>query len=458
MQVSVEAPGGLKRRMKVEVPAERVERAVEQRLQNWSRKAKLPGFRPGKVPLKVLQQQFGDQARQEAMSDIVQATYVEALQQTSLSPAGNPQIEFGAQLAGQSLNYTASFEVYPEVRLKSLESVAIEKPVVEVADADIDRMVENLREQRKTFEPVERAAAAGDQVTIDFTGSVDGVAFAGNSGKDVAVLIGAGRFLKQMEDGLIGRTAGEDCEIAVDFPADYPAEMLKGKQAIFQVKLGRVAEPRLPELDEAFYVAAGAKGGSFVALREKIRSSLERERDRAINNRLKQQVLDALLAANPIDLPQALVAQETGRMRQEALHRLPQQMQKDVHDHPEKAANLFPDDLFQTQAQKRVALGLLLAEVIRSRKLELDPARVDQRIHEMAGDYERADEVIKYYRANREMMQGIEAMVMEEQVVESLLSEAKLTEKPLDLDSLMKPGAGAAQVDAGHVHGPDCDH
>lgn len=454
MQVSVEAPGGLQRRIKVEVPAERVERAVEQRLQQWSRKAKLPGFRPGKIPLKVLQQQFGEQARAEAMNALVQETYVEALQQTSLSPAGNPRIEFGAGLAGQALSYTATFEIYPEIRLKDLGGAAIEKPVAEITDADVDRMIESLREQRKVYEPVERAAATDDQVNIDFEGKIGGEGFAGNSGKDVPVIIGAGRFLKQMEDGLIGRKAGEACEIAVDFPADYPAEMLKGKQAIFSVNLLRIAEPRFPQVDDAFVQAVGVKEGGVEALRAKIRESLGRERDRAAATRVKQQVLDALLAANPIELPQALVTQETGRMRHEALHRLPKQMQKDVHDDAEKGRLLFPDDVFKPQAEKRVALGLLIAEVIRSRKIALDAARVNQRIDEMAGDYERAEEVRQYYRGNREIMQGIEAMVMEEQVVEALQSGVKLTEKRMELDELMKPAHG----EAGHVHGPDCDH
>jgi trigger factor len=454
MQVSVETPGGLQRRMKVEVPADRLEQAVQQRLQQWSRKAKLPGFRPGKVPLKVLEQQFGEQARQEAMSDIVQATYVEALQQTSLSPAGNPKIEFDSLLAGQPLSYTATFEVYPEIQLKGLDGLKVEKPVAEVGEADIARMVENLREQRKAYVPVERAAAAGDQVNIDFSGTVNGEPFAGNSGQDVPVVIGSGRFLKPMEDGLIGRKAGEDCEISVDFPADYPAETLKGRQALFKVKVRQVAEPRLPELNDEFFQAVGVKEGGLPALQAKIRESLARERDRAVRNRVKQQVLEGLLAANSIELPQALVAQELGRMRHEALHRLPPQIQKDIKEHPEKAANLFPDDLVQESARKRVALGLLIAEVIRARRIQLDPARVEQRLQDMAGDYERADEVLQYYRANREIMQGIEAMVMEEQVVESLLAGAKVTEKTMGLDALMSPAHG----EPGHVHGPDCDH
>ncbi len=454
MQVSVETPGGLQRRMKVEVPSERLEKAIEQRLQQWSRKAKLPGFRPGKVPMKVLQQQFGDQARQEAMSDIVQATYVEALQQTSLTPAGNPKIEFGSMLAGQTLSYTASFEVYPEIQLKGLDGLAVEKPVAEVADGDVERMVENLREQNKTYVAVERAAAKGDQTHIDFSGTIDGEVFAGNSGENVPVLIGDGRFLKQMEDGLVGHKAGDEFDVAVDFPADYPAEQLKGKQAVFKVKLRDVAEPQLPEVDDDFFQKVGVKEGGLEALQAKIRDSLSRERDRAVANRMKQQVLEGLLEANPIDLPTALVAQETNRMRHEAMQRLPPQIQKDIKDNPEKGANLFPEDLFQESARKRVALGLLIAEVIRDRKVQLDPALVNKRIEEMAGDYERAEEVIKYYRSNREIMQGIEAMVMEEQVVNALLEGAKVSEKQMTLDALMKPAHG----EAGHVHGPDCDH
>ncbi len=454
MQVSVESASGLQRRIKVQVPAERLERAVEMRLQQLGRKAKIAGFRPGKVPLKVLQQQYGEQARQEAMGDIVQETYFEALQQVSLSPAGNPKIEFETQLAGQELRYTATFDVYPEIKLKGLEQFKIEKPVAEVAEADIERMIKNLREQRRSFEAVERAAAEGDQVTIDFDGSLDGKPFDGGKGENVPVEVGANRFLKQMEDGLVGRKAGEDCVIAVDFPADYPAETLKGKQAQFQVKVRTVAEPRLPELDEEFVKATGVESGSLDALRSKIRESLARERDKVVNGRVKQAIFEAVSDANPLEVPQALVAQETGRMRQEALQRLPQQLQKDIRENAEKAKSLFPDDVFQKQAEKRVALGLLISEIIKSRKIELDPARVNRRVEDLARDYEKADDVIKFYRSNREIMQGIEAMVMEEQVVESLLASASVKEVPVSLESLMSPEHGQP----GHVHGPDCDH
>lgn len=437
MEVSVEAPDGLKRRMTVQIPSEHVEKAVEEKLRNVGRHAKISGFRPGKAPMKVLYQRYGDRVRHEVLEDLLQATYPEALDQVALQPAGQPHIEIGQHDAGAGVEYTASFEVYPEVVLKGLDDLRITEPEVAVEDADVERTVQQMREQNKTFETAERAAEDGDQVTIDFEGTVDGEPFSGNAGEDVAVEIGSGRFMEQMEAGLKGHVAGESFTVEIDFPDDYPAEELRGKQAQFQVSVKQVEASVLPELDDELLKKVGVEEGGVEALREKVRGSLERERDKAVKSRVKQQIMDALLEANPIEVPGTLVDQEIERLRQESMQRLPVDQRK-----PELAREMMPDTLFEHTARRRVALGLLIAELIKSRGIELEQARVDGMVEELAGEYERSDDVARYYRSNAQIMKGIEAMVMEEQVVDSLLQDAAIERETRSFSSLMDPDAG----------------
>lgn len=433
MEVSVDQAEGLERRMKVQVPAERVEDAVEQKLRTVGRNAKISGFRPGKVPLKVLRQRFGDSVRQEVVSELLQSTYPEALGEAELTPAGQPRIELDEQAPGAGLAYTAIFDVYPEIDFKGLDSASIEQPQAEVRDEDVEKTIERMREQNKTFEPVEREAREGDQATIDFRGTIDGEEFSGNSGEDIDLEIGSGRFLDEMEEDIKGHKAGETFNVEVNFPEDYGAENLRGKTAQFEVTLKKVGEPVLPEIDDEFLKRMGIEEGGIDALREKVRTSLEKELEKAIRNRVKKQVMDALIERNPMDLPESLVAQEIDRMRHEAMHQMPGQQ----HDH-EKMREMLPDDLFREGARRRVHLGLLLNEAISSKEIELDRDRVEQTLQELAGEYESAEQVMQYYRSNREVMQGIEAMVMEDQVVDALTEEAEV--KPVDssLDELME--------------------
>lgn len=439
MEVKVEAPGGLRRQMRVVVPAERVAKAVDERLKRVASRAKLPGFRPGKAPFKVIQQQYGDSARLDAISDIVNQTYPEALSQAGVSPAGAPKIDITAEKPGEALEYVAHFEVYPEITLNPLSQLQIERPQVEVGEADVDRLVDNLRRARRSLEPVQRAAAKGDVVTVDFLGKLDGEAFPGGEGKDVSIELGSSQFLPDLENGIAGHAAGEEFTVDVNFPADYRAENLRGKTAQFAVTLKEVKEAKLPAIDDEFLKAHSVEEGAGEAgLRAKCRTALEKERDKGIRNRLKTQALDQLLAQNPIDIPEALIAQEVPRLREEATARM-----NLAQVPPEKLKELLPDTLFAPQAQKRVALGLLIGEVIKSQDIKLDPARVEKALDEMAADYEQPEQVKAYYRSRPEMLQGLRAMVLEDQVVDHLIAGVAVNDKPMSLDELLNPQRAA---------------
>jgi trigger factor len=433
MQVSIKNAGGLSRRMTVRIPADRVEKAVEDKVRRAGRHAKVPGFRPGKVPYKVLYQRYAESARAEVAGDLVQSTYPEALEQEGLKPAGRPQLELGEQSPEQGLAYTASFDVYPEIELKGLDKIKVEKPAAEIAETDIDKTLERLREQNREYAEVERASVDGDRAVIDFLGRVDGEAFEGGSGEDIEVTLGEGRFLPDLERALVGRKPGEHFRVDVAFPEDYGAEELAGKTADFEVAVKSVAEPRLPEIDTAFLQRMGVEEAGGAALREKVADSLRREVESAVERRVKSQVLDGLLKANPIDVPTGLVDEEIERMRGEALARLPEQMRQN----PAQVEQLLPDDSLREGAQRRVAMGLLIAEVIAVKGIELDRERVDAKLDELVSGYDQTDAVKNYYRNNPQMMQGIEAMVMEDQVVEALLADARVKERKTDVDELL---------------------
>ncbi|WP_028079241.1 trigger factor [Solimonas soli] len=440
MEVHVDSPGGLRRQMRVRVPAEQVAKAVDARLTRLAQRAKLPGFRPGKAPRKVVEQQFGESARMEAISDLVQQTYPQALTQAGVTPAGQPQIDITAEKAGEAFEYVANFEVYPEIQLGALDRLQIEKPVVEVTEADIDRLIGNLRKARREFNAVERAAQNGDAIKIDFLGKVDGEAFAGGEGKDVQFELGEGRFLPDLENGIVGHKAGETFTVDVRFPADYRAENLRDKTAQFEVTLKEVREPKLPEIDAEFLKAHQVdEGAGEAGLRAKCRTALEKERDKAIQNRLKSQALEQLLKANPIELPQALVAQEIPRLRQEAAGRMNM-----TNVDAAKLGEMLPDALFEQPARQRVALGLLIGEVIKAKDVKLDAARVETVLDGIAADYEQPEQVKAYYRSRPELLQGLRAMVLEDQVVDALVAGVTPSETPMSLEQLLNPQAASA--------------
>jgi trigger factor len=431
MQVSVEQTGALERRMEVSVPRERIEQAVDERLKRVSRTAKLKGFRPGKVPLKVIRQQFGAQVRQEVLSDLMQTSFAEAVTQQKLNPAAGPRIEPLAVSPGEDLKYRAIFEVYPVVELKGVEGLAISRPRAEVTEADVDAMVENLRGQRPRFDPVERESRETDRVTMDFVGLVDGESFEGSKGDDVVVLLGGGRMLKDFESGIVGMKAGERRQVDVRYPDDYHNAALAGKTARFDVQVKKVEERRLPELDEDFCREYGVTEGGLERLRREVADNMKRELEQNIRARLKQQLLDRLLAANPVDVPKSLVDAQVREMQIDTARRIG----------AKDASQVPPAEPFVDPARRRVALGILVGELIKTRGIKLDRERVETRLADVAGGYGDPDAVVKSYRQNPEAMRQIESMVLEEQAVDLLLEHARITDEPATFKDVMNFGA-----------------
>jgi trigger factor len=431
MQVSIETTSALERRMEVSVPRERIEQAIDERLKRVGRTAKLKGFRPGKVPFKVVKQQFGAQVRQEVLSDLMQSSFAEAVNQEKLSPAAGPRIEPLSVGPDADLRYRATFEIFPQFELKGVEGIAVTRPVAEVAEADIDAMVENLREQRPKFDPVERACRDGDRVTMDFEGRIDGAAFEGSHGQDVAVLLGGGRMLKEFEAGITGMKAGERKAISVPYPADYHNAALAGKVAAFDVHVKTVDEKRLPELDEAFCREYGVLEGGTEQLRSEVAENMRRELGENVRARLKQQLLEALAAANPIDVPKSLVDAQVREMQMEAARRIG----------AKDASQVPPPEPFVEAARRRVALGLLIGELIKSRGLKIDRARVDARLADLASSYPDPDAIIKAYRQNADALRQVENLVIEDQVVDLLLEHARVTDQPATFKDVMNFGA-----------------
>lgn len=429
LQVSVEASAGLERRMTVSVPAAEIEREIESRLAKVGRTAKLRGFRPGKIPQKVVRQRFGSQVREEVLSDVIRTTFSRAIAEHNLNPAGGPRIE---PLPAEGANdgrfaYRAVFEVYPEVALGELEKLEIEIPKVEIEPADVDAMIEKLRLQRAEWRTVERKSDANDRVVIDYDGTIDGEPFQGGSAKDVTLVVGAGQVIEDFDKGLHGLEAGDEKTIKVKFPKDYRAENLAGKKAVFTVKVHRVEERVLPPVDEEFCKAFGVTEGGVEALKSEVRSNMERELAERHRATVKTRTFDALLQANEVPLPAALVEQEITALQAEAMR------QMGVQDPASAPAR----DSFRELARRRVAIGLLIQELMRQHKIKLDRTRVDKRIEELSAPYENPAEAAQYYRGNRNLMAQVEAAVLEEQVVDFVLERSQKKERVVPFDEFM---------------------
>ena len=431
MQVSVEQTGALERRMEVSIPKERIEQAVDQRLQQVSRTAKLKGFRPGKAPLKVIRQQFGAQVRQEVLSDLIQATFTEAVTEQKFTPAAGPRIEPVATAPGEDLKYRATFEVFPDVTLKNVEGLAVARPVAEVAEADVDAMVHNLREQRPRFEAVERESRETDRVTMDFVGLMDGAAFEGSKGDDVAVLLGGGRMLKAFEEGITGMKAGERKQVLVRYPDDYHNKALAGKTAEFDVHTKKVEEKRLPDLDDEFCREYGVFEGGIEQLRREVADNMKRELGENIRARMKQQLLDRLLEGNPVEVPTGLVDAQVREMQIETARRMG----------AKDASQVPPPEPFVEPARRRVALGILVGELIKTHGIKIDRARVEGRLADMAATYPDPEPILKAYRQNPDAMRQVENLVLEDQVVDFLLERAKVTDQKTSFKDVMNFGA-----------------
>jgi trigger factor len=438
MQVSVEQSGDLERKMTVEVPEERISGRVKERLKELGRTVKVDGFRPGKVPFNVVERRYGAQIREEILNDVLRSSFSEAMTQEELRPVGEPAIEPGNTEIGSGLSYTATFEVYPTVSINPLEDLKVERPTCEIAESDLDKMVDTLREQHKTWLEVARASVDGDQVTVDFEGEIDGEAFEGGAATDFDLVIGAGNMIDGFEEGLAGKSVGDETELNLSFPEKYQNEALAGKDVKFAVKVKQVSEPVLPELATDFFSKFGVESDELSEFHTEIRENMERERDRALQRRFNTGVLDSMSEANEIALPNALIQQELMRMQQQALQSM---MQRGANPSDFDPSNLA--GMFEEPSKKRVKLGLLMAEMIKDAGISADPAKVRGTVESMASSYEDSAAVVKWYYEDPQRLQEIEAMCLEDEAVTWIADRATVSEVPISFDDLMNPGQTA---------------
>ncbi|CAH6782913.1 trigger factor [Vibrio chagasii] len=427
MQVTVETLEGLERRLNITVPAANIEDAVTAELRNIAKNRRFDGFRKGKVPMKMVAKMYGKAVRQDVMGEVMQRHFIEAIVKEKINPAGAPTFAPVENNEGADLVFNATFEVYPEVELKGLENITVEKPAVEVKDADVEEMIETLRKQQATWTEVDTAADAGSRATIDFVGSIDGEEFEGGKAENFPLEMGAGRMIPGFEDGIVGKTAGMEFEIDVNFPEDYHAENLKGKAAKFAIKVNKVEARELPELNEEFVAKFGATDG-VEGLKAEVRKNMERELKQAVKNRIKEQAIDGLVNENNIDVPSALIDQEIGVLRQQAAQRFGGNTE---------AADQLPRELFEEQAKRRVVVGLLLGEVIKTEELKADDEKVKAIIEEMATAYEDPSEVIAYYEQNEQMMNNMRNVALEEQAIDAIIAKAQVSDKEVSFNELM---------------------
>ncbi len=428
MQVSVESGEGLERKLTIQVPAETIDKEVDSRLNSMRPRIKIDGFRPGKVPLKVVKQQYGASVMQEVVAEVMQNTLRDAVVQESLNPAGTPTIEPKSMEPGEPLEYTATFEIYPEIELKDCSSLQVERTTADVTDADIDAMIDTLLKQRTTYKTVERASQDGDQLTVNFSGSIDGEGFEGGKADSVPVVIGSNSMIPGFEEQLIGKSADEEFSFDVTFPDDYHAEDLQGKKASFETKVITVAEPEAPEVDEEFVKSFGVEDGSIEQLKSDIRSNMERELRNKLQEVLKKEVMDKLLDANDILIPRALIDHEC------------ENLQKQMTEAGNLQAGMsLPKDLFEGEAKRRVGLGLVIGEVVKKADLKPDADKVAAKIDDIAQTYEDPTDVVNHYNNNPQLKQGIEGLVMEEMVVDWIVAQAQVTDAPANFEDLMKP-------------------
>jgi trigger factor len=424
MQVSVEAGDGLVRQIKVDLPAESIEQEVDKRLRDFARSARLPGFRPGKVPLKLLRQRYGASVRGEVFGEQVQSSFPKAVAEAELRPVGMPDIEPDIDQAQGRYSYVAKFEVLPDIELAPLSGQSIARPVAEVTEGDVDAMVERLRQQRKTWSPVERPAADGDRVKLSFQGTMDGEPFEGGSAEDVELELGSGRMIPDFEAQLEGVSAGDERVVEVTFPDEYHNPALAGKPARFDVQVKEVQAPELPALDAEFVAAFGIADGDIDGFRADVRNNMERELAQRIKAKIKNQVMDLLLAVNPIDVPEALVAQE--------IETLKEQTRQSVGG----GTFELPDEPFTDSARRRVSLGLIVGELVKRHNLQADQERVRATVQELAATYEDPQAVAEYYYSDAKRLSSVQSLVLEERVVEHVMEEVDVTDEPTTFQDL----------------------
>jgi trigger factor len=429
MQVTVESTGTLERRMRVELPSERIEKEVETRLKRVGKTAKIKGFRPGKVPANVVRQHYGTQVRQEVLSDLMGQSYRDAVTQENLNPVAQPQIEPDLSDSSGMFAYTATFEVLPEVKLSGLEKIVVTVPEVEIVESDCDEMIDNLRRQKATWQTVERKSAEGDRVIVDFEGTLKGEAFPGGTGKEVPVVLGEGQMLPDFEKALIGVKADEEKSFKVKFPKEYHSEDLGGKKVDFAIKIHRVEAQDLPPMDDSLAEAYGVEEGGLEKLRSDVRENMEREAAQRTRTDIREQAMTGLLEANPVDVPKALIQQEAHTMQHEAMR------QFGIEDHDQAP----PIENFLEGAEKRVRLSLLVRQLIDDNDMQVDADKLKERVEQLCAGYENAEEMVATYMTNPQIMSQIEPMVLEEQAVEWIIENGKEKSKKVGFKEYMKP-------------------
>jgi trigger factor len=428
MQVSVESGEGLERRMTVELPAEQVEAEVDKRLKQIGQTAKLDGFRPGKVPMNMLRRVYGGQVLQEVYGHMIETSYQAALQQEKLHPAGMPKIEPKEATEEGLFGYVATLEVMPEIELAKLEG-KITRPVAEIKDQDIDEMIEKLRKQRATWDPVDRAANEGDQVKISFEGKVDGEVFEGGSAENVPLVLGSKRMIEGFEESLVGMIKAEKRTIELKFPEDYRVEELAGKPVMFDVEVNEVEEEVLPVVDDAFAKEFGTEEG-VDKLKSDIRENMQRELAQRVQAKVKSQAMDLIYEQNKIEVPKAMLEEEIDTLLKQTRERLGQ-----------GAGSMeLPRDMFEEQARRRVSLGLVVSEIIKQNGIQIDNDRVRSTIEEFASSYEQPEEVVKYYYGNQEQLAAVQNVVIEDQVVDWVLEQTEVIDEQTTFAALTSEG------------------
>ena len=436
MQVTSEAVSGVARRLNVSVPTSRVNEQFEARLKRTAKTVKINGFRPGKVPLNVVRREYGAGIYQEVVNDVIRDTVFEAIQQEKINAVGMPNID-KVENKEDALVYEATVEVYPEVEVKAFDALEVERKTTEVNDKDVDQMIENLQKQRQGWAETKGMAKKDMQVTFDFEGTVDGEKFEGGTAEDFKLVLGSGRMIPGFEDGIVGMKKGEEKVIDVTFPEEYQAENLAGKAAQFKITVKQVEKPKLPEIDAEFLKTFGLTEEEGVEkLKADVRKNMDREVKNGLRNQVKAATFDALVAANEVEVPESMLAQEIDRQRQQMIQQFTQQF--GAQGAQAFDSSMLPDDLFKEQAQKAVKLGVLVSKVLADAKIEVDPARVEAYIDDMASSYEDPTEVIEYFKNDKQQRAQIEAVVLEDQIVDHILASAKVTDTAVSYEELLK--------------------
>ena len=439
MQVSVETMGGLERRLKISVEAESFESEITTKLKETSRRIKLPGFRPGKVPLKEVRRRFGPAVRAEVAQEIMQSSYMDAVNQEELSPAGAPELDIVNIDLGADLEFTATFEIFPSIEIADLSGVKIKQPVAEVQTEDLETMISRLQEQRKEWIDLDQGSKSeqGHRITVDFIGKMDGEEFEGGTGQEVQIELGSGQMIEDLEKGLIGLSAGESVTIPVTFPDDYQAENLKGKAAEFEVSVKKLEEPKIPPLDESFFKLFGVDDDDVEAFRAKIRENMENEIDQSSKGQVKRQVMDQLFELHDFSTPKALIERECDVLRDQMMQQLQMPVKPDTDP--------LPSELFKDEAEKRVRVGLIINEIVSAENLSADSDKVRERIETIAQPYDQPEQIINFYYGNEQQLQQVEMAVLEDTVIDHVLAQVNIEKLSSNYDDVVSGAATAPE-------------